>query len=99
MSAERSREANKGRLFNRWILKHGSIHAISFPATHVASAFAIAFFLLHYSFWIGTVFLVIATLISLGAVIGRYHYALDVLMRAVTAFLVFLASYRYLPPL
>jgi membrane-associated phospholipid phosphatase len=35
----------------------------------------------------------------LGAVIGRYHYALDVLMGAVTAGLVFLASYRYLPSL
>jgi membrane-associated phospholipid phosphatase len=98
MSAER-KEANKGRIFNRWILKHGSIHAISFPSAHVASAFAIAFVLLHYSVWIGAVFLVIAILISLGAVIGRYHYALDVLMGAVTALVVFLASYRYLPPL
>jgi membrane-associated phospholipid phosphatase len=99
MSAERSRSVNKGRIFNRWILKHGSIHAISFPSAHVASAFAIAFVLLRYSPWIGAVFLVIAILISLGAVIGRYHYALDVLMGAVTAGLVFLASYRYLPSL
>ncbi|HEY2041017.1 MAG TPA: phosphatase PAP2 family protein [Edaphobacter sp.] len=99
MSAERGREANKGRIFNRWILKHGSIHAISFPSAHVASAFAIAFVLLRYSPWIGAVFLVIAILISLGAVVGRYHYALDVLMGAVTALVVFLASYRYLPPL
>jgi membrane-associated phospholipid phosphatase len=99
MSAERGREANKGRIFNRWILKHGSIHAISFPSAHVASAFAIAFVLLYYSPWLGLVFLIIATMISLGAVIGRYHYALDVLMGALTALLVFLASYRFLPPL
>jgi hypothetical protein len=29
----------KTRIFNRWILKHGSIHAISFPSAHVASGF------------------------------------------------------------
>jgi len=34
--------------------------------------------------------------ISLGAVIGRYHYALDVLMGVVTALAVFLACYRFL---
>ena len=45
---------------------------------------------------IGAVFLVIAILISLGAVIGRYHYALDVIMGALTALIVFAASYRYL---
>ena len=99
MSAESGKTVNKGRIFNRWILKHGSIHAISFPSAHVASAFAIAFVLLRYSPGIGAVFLVVAILISLGAVIGRYHYALDVLMGAVTALLVFLASYRFLPPL
>lgn len=89
MSLERGRDANKGRVFNRWILKHGSIHAISFPSAHVASAFAIALVLLHHSLWLGVVFLVIALLISLGAVVGRYHYALDVLMGAATALIVF----------
>jgi membrane-associated phospholipid phosphatase len=88
--------ANKGRIFNRWILKHGSIHAISFPSAHVASAFAIALVLLHYAPLIGAVFLIIAIMISLGAVIGRYHYALDVILGAVTALIVFLACYRYL---
>jgi membrane-associated phospholipid phosphatase len=89
-------DTNKGRIFNHWILKHGSIHAISFPSAHVASAFAIALVLLRYALPIGVVFLVIAVLISLGAVVGRYHYALDVLLGAATALAVFLASYRYL---
>jgi membrane-associated phospholipid phosphatase len=88
---------NKGRRFNGWILKRGSIHAISFPSAHVASAFAIALVLLRYAPPIGMVFLVIAVLISLGAVVGRYHYALDVVLGAVTSLAVFLASYRYLP--
>jgi len=90
------KSTNKGRLFNLFILQHGSIHAISFPSAHVASAFAIAFVLFHYSTPIGVVFFVVAILISLGAVIGRYHYALDVILGAATAFAVFIASYRYL---
>ena len=88
--------ANKGRLFNRWILQHGSIQAISFPSAHVASAFAIALVLLHYAPLPGVVFLIIAIMISLGAVIGRYHYALDVILGAVTALIVFLACFRHL---
>jgi membrane-associated phospholipid phosphatase len=91
-----AKHTNKGRIFNRWILKHGSIHAISFPSAHVASAFAIALVFLRYAPPIGVIFLVVAVLISMGAVVGRYHYALDVLLGAVTAMVVFLASYRYL---
>jgi membrane-associated phospholipid phosphatase len=91
-----AKDTNKGRIFNRWILKHGSIHAISFPSAHVASAFAIALVFLRYALPIGVAFLVVAVLISLGAVVGRYHYALDVLLGAATALTVFLASYRYL---
>jgi membrane-associated phospholipid phosphatase len=84
-------QTGKARIFNRWILKHGSIHAISFPSAHVASAFAVALVLLRVSPPVGLVFLVIAIWISLGAVIGRYHYALDVLLGAATALIVFLA--------
>jgi len=87
--------ANKGRIFNRWILRHGSIHAISFPSAHAASAFAVAFVLLRYSLLAGLIFLLIAISISVGAVIGRYHYALDVVLGAVVSLLVFLASYRF----
>jgi membrane-associated phospholipid phosphatase len=92
----RERDTSKARSFNRWILKRGSIHAISFPSAHVASAFAIALVLLLYAPSPGVVFLIIAVLISLGAVAGRYHYALDVLLGAATALAVFFASYRYL---
>lgn len=91
-----TRSANRGRLLNRWILQHGSIHAISFPSAHVASAFAIAFALLFYAPPIGAAFLVIAVMISLGAVIGRYHYALDVILGAATALIAFLGCYRFL---
>jgi membrane-associated phospholipid phosphatase len=90
------KDTNKGRIFNGWILKHGSIHAISFPSAHVASAFAIALVFLRYALPVGVVFLMVAILISLAAVVGRYHYVLDVLLGAATALAVFLASYRYL---
>jgi membrane-associated phospholipid phosphatase len=95
-TADPPKDANKGRIFNLWILRHGSIHAISFPSAHVASALAVALVLLRFSPAIGLPFLVVAILISLGAVIGRYHYALDALLGAVTAIVVFLMSSRYL---
>ena len=41
-------------------------------------------------------FLFISIWIALGAVVGRYHFALDVLLGAATAFCVFFACYRYL---
>jgi membrane-associated phospholipid phosphatase len=87
---------NKGRIFNRWILRHGSIHAISFPSAHVASAFAVALVLLRYSLPACLLFLLIAIAISLGAVIGRYHYALDVLTGAVLALIIFLVTHHWL---
>src|SRR5580704_3400647 len=86
----------KARVFNRWILKHGSIHAISFPSAHVASTFAVSLVLLRFAPLLGAVFLFVSVWISLGAVVGRYHYALDVLLGAATALAVFLACFRYL---
>src|ERR1700722_15967374 len=89
-------QTGKLRIFNRWILKHGSIHAISFPSAHVASAFAVSLALMRFTPVFGLIFLFISVWISLGAVIGRYHYALDVLLGGVTALAVFLACYQFL---
>jgi membrane-associated phospholipid phosphatase len=89
-------QAGKARVFNRWILKHGSIHAISFPSAHVASTFAVTLVLLRFTPLLGLVFLFVSIWIALGAVVGRYHYALDVLLGAATALAVFLACYRFL---
>jgi membrane-associated phospholipid phosphatase len=91
-----SAQTGKARIFNRWILKHGSIHAISFPSAHVASTFATSLVLLHYAPIMGSIFLFISIWISLGAVVGRYHYALDVLAGAATALAVFVFCYSYL---
>ena len=89
-------QVGKARVFNRWILQHGSIHAISFPSAHVASGFAVSLVLVYYTPIVGCVFLFVAVWISLGAVVGRYHYALDVLAGAATALLVFAGCYTSL---
>ncbi len=91
-----SASQGKARLFNRWILKHGSIHAISFPSAHVASTLAVSLVLLRVVPLAGLVFFAISIWIAVGAVVGRYHYALDVLLGAVTALAVFLSSWKYL---
>jgi membrane-associated phospholipid phosphatase len=88
--------AGKARLFNRWILQHGSIHAISFPSAHVASTFAVSLVLMRFMPLIGLGFLFVSIWIAIGAVVGRYHYALDVLLGAATALGVFAACYPYL---
>lgn len=88
--------ANSGRIVNRWVLQHGSIHAISFPSAHVASALSVALVLLWFVPIAGAIFLVIAIWIAIAAVAGRYHYALDVFLGAATAIVVFLASYACL---
>ncbi len=93
-----SQPSNKSRSFNLWILKYGSIQAVSFPSAHVAAAFAIAFVLLRFIPVAGAIFLVIAVWISIAAVAGRYHYALDVLLGAAVALVVVAAWYGHLIP-
>jgi len=89
-------DPNVGRVFNRWLLQHGSIHAISFPSAHAASALAVALVLLWVVPVAGAIFLFVAVCIGVAAVVGRYHYALDVLLGAATAIVVFAATYAYL---
>jgi membrane-associated phospholipid phosphatase len=83
----------KGRMLNQWLHRHGSIHAISFPSAHVASALAVSLVLLRFVPFAGLLFLIVSIWIAVAAVVGRYHYALDVLLGAVVALGTFLASY------
>ena len=85
---------NRGRRFNRWLQQWGSIHAISFPSAHVASALAVSLVLLRWVPVTGACFLVVAGCIAVAAVAGRYHYLLDVLLGAAVALSVFAASCR-----
>jgi len=66
------------RRFNLWIVRHATHQATTFPSGHVAASAAIAFALLRFAAPMGLVFLFIAIGIALGCVVGRYHYAIDV---------------------
>jgi len=69
------------RAFNLWILQGGSIQANTLPSAHVAITSACALSLLWLGpFWAGVAFSVVAVSIALGAVGGRYHYAVDAIL-------------------
>ena len=80
-------------VFNRYILRHGSIQAITFPSAHVASSMAASLVLLRVQPWAGLIFLLIALSIAVATVMGGYHYATDALLAAVLAVVVFAATY------
>jgi membrane-associated phospholipid phosphatase len=88
----------KSQIMNLWILKYLSIQAISFPSAHVASALAVSIVLLHYVPVAGVVFLAISFWIAVAAVVGKYHYASDVLLGALMALIVGAAWLAHLIP-
>ncbi len=90
-SVRNTSKSTKSRGFNLWILKRGSIQAISFPSAHVASSLAVSLVLLRYLPLAGLIFLAIAIWIAVAAVVGRYHYAIDVVLGAAIALAIFFA--------
>jgi membrane-associated phospholipid phosphatase len=90
--------STKSRAFNLWVLKHGSIHAISFPSAHVASALAVSLVLLHYLPLAGMAFLAVSFWIAIAAIVGRYHYAIDVVLGAAMALGVYMVWRAHLIP-
>jgi len=74
---------------NLAVLAHGSIQVNTFPSGHAASSWAVALFMttVHGVPW--PLFLAVACAIAAGAVIGRYHYLLDVLAGIAVAVLGF----------
>lgn len=69
-----------GRPINVWVLDHMDIRTSVFPSGHVAVAFSAAFGLLrairrHPALW-GAAF-VVAALVYIATIYGRYHYAVD----------------------
>ena len=68
------------RRFNWYLLGGYGIHTSVFPSAHVSGAFAAAFGMrlaLPERQWIERLLLVLATLIAIATVYGRYHYAVD----------------------
>lgn len=81
----------KSRAFNLWILKHGSIQAISFPSAHVAAALGASLVLLQYFPAAGAIFLAVSFWIAVAAVVEGYHYTIDVILGAIVSLAVYLA--------
>lgn len=97
-SEHRESQATNSKIFNLWIQKHGSIHAISFPSAHVAASLAISLFVLQRVPAVGLIFLVISFWIAVAAVVERYHYALDAVLGAILALAMYLAWCAHLIP-
>jgi membrane-associated phospholipid phosphatase len=79
------------RRVNLRVLERGSIHVNTFPSGHTASAWAVALFLMTAPGAAWPVFTVLAAAIAVAAVVGRYHYAVDVaagILVALVAFVV-----------
>jgi membrane-associated phospholipid phosphatase len=83
---------NSVRVLNQWILRHGSIQAITFPSAHVAASAAAALVLLRLEPHVGLIFLWVALSIAVATVVGGYHYAADVLFAFLVAVLVFVGT-------
>ena len=84
------------RRFNLWMLGNYGIHTSVFPSAHVAGAFAAAFGamrVLPERPWVSRVLFVIASLIAIATVYGRYHYLADALAGLLAA----LVAFRLLP--
>jgi membrane-associated phospholipid phosphatase len=84
------------RRFNLWMLGNYGIHTSVFPSAHVAGAFAAAFGAfraLPERRWVGRSLLLIASLIAIATLYGRYHYLADV----VAGLLVALVAFGALP--
>jgi hypothetical protein len=79
------RSGGAARDVNRWLLRHGSIKANTFPSAHAAGAVATALAVSSVMPAAGAVFAVIAVGITLATVLGRYHYAIDSLLGVVVA--------------
>jgi membrane-associated phospholipid phosphatase len=83
------------RGMNLWVLDHWDIRTSVFPSGHVAVAFSTAFGMMHAlagrrRLWGG--FFLIAGLVFLQTIYGRYHYALDGLASMVLAALAYFVS-------
>ena len=79
---------------NRFILRRGSIQAITFPSAHVASALAAGLVLVRVEPSAGLIFLLIGVSIAIATVVGGYHYAADALLAALVAIIVFAATFH-----
>ena len=77
------------RRFNLWIVSSLTTQLNTFPSAHVTATLGGSLVLLHFLPAIGLVFVLVSIGIALGAVLGRYHYAADVLLAVAITVAVF----------
>jgi membrane-associated phospholipid phosphatase len=80
------------RRLNLGILERGSIGVNTLPSGHAATAAAVALAVWPHAPPAGALFVVVAILIAIATVVGRYHYAVDTVLGVavgVAAWLVF----------
>jgi hypothetical protein len=87
---ERDLQRTGIRGFNLFVVRSVTHQANTFPSAHAAAAVAVALELTRVVLWAGIAYLIIAISIMAGAFIGRYHYAMDVVLGGVLACISFL---------
>lgn len=80
---------NKIRVLNLFIVRTASIRLNTFPSAHVAVSMAAGLALLRLAPVVGVIYLWLTLSIAVGAVVGRYHYALDAFTGAALAATIF----------
>jgi membrane-associated phospholipid phosphatase len=82
---------SRWRAVNLHILESGSVGVNTFPSGHAAGSLAVALGVVGVLPAVGIALLVLALAISLAAVVGRYHYTVDIVAGVVLALALFLA--------
>ena len=77
------------RRFNLWVVGRFTTQLNTFPSAHVTATLGSSLVLLHFLPSIGLLFVLVSIGIALGAVLGRYHYAADVLLAVALTLVVF----------
>lgn len=78
------------RRLNNVIVIRGSVQVNTIPSAHVAAALGAGLAVAVWQPFAGAVVIASAILIALAAILGRYHYAMDCLLGAVVALLIWL---------
>jgi membrane-associated phospholipid phosphatase len=89
------------RRLNLWTLQTGGIHTSVFPSSHVAAAFGAAgamWLCLPEYKWVSRSLAVIAGLIAVATVYGRYHYMADAVGGLLMACVAFLTAWLLKAP-
>lgn len=73
------------RRLNHWMVRYGHHGYNTFPSGHVAAAWTAAFVGVVEAPHVGATLVALAAAITVGAVVGRYHYLLDAIAGALVA--------------